>query len=203
MEKEELNGTLHEKIFNSSELLLKRDLGEKSIDIIPAIDCLNDIVARENLNEVSDIYIYEEAFADTDKPLKDTIVHAIASIIAFNYRDENLTYIENIALAGDDKRNYIALDYLLKIGRYHAKFQDRVLTFIEQNFNGFGKNKLNIAAFYLVKLYPKNARVEKLFKAIHKIHQQEYNANESPASQNTNTPDESSSDTSKPWWKFW
>ena len=202
MKKEQLNGVLHEKILSSAEILLKKE-SHKNIDIIPAIDCLNDIVASENLNEVSDIYIYEEAFSDTDKRLKETVVHAIASVIAADYKDENFIYLENLALAGDDKRNDIALDYLLKLGRYHAEFQNRVLTFVEQNFNGFANNKLNIAAFYLAKLYPQDARVQSLFKAILTLHKQQQGAGENPSSQNAVTPDKNGPDNQKPWWKFW
>ncbi len=165
MIKESLNPEIHQKIIGAAELFLKRDQG-KEVSLMDAMVWMSEIAANSDLNRVTDIYLYEEEFSDTENELKDTILHAITSIVAFEYQEQNFTYLENMVLADHSRQSDRALDYFLKIGRYHEKFKDRVLAFVEKNFDAFSENQLNISAFYLLKLYKEEKRVTDLF---HKI----------------------------------
>lgn len=222
MKKEELNIDIHNKIINSSELFLARE-SNQNVRLINALDWLNEIVENEDLNQVSEIYIYEEGFGDLNEKLKNTLVHAITSIIAFNYNDANISYLEDLVMADDGHKSDIAFDYLLKIGAYHEKFRDRIFHFIEKDFNELSKNKLNILGFYLASVYPKEPRVAALLKFVVEFHKKKYPIKENEIqhteseaqkeTQNQNnenkSPDEKhivvelNKDDVKPWWKFW
>ncbi|ACU04207.1 hypothetical protein [Pedobacter heparinus] len=165
MKKELLNNEIHQKIISAAELFLKRDQG-KPVNLIDAVDWMTQIAGSGDLNRVTDIYLYEEGFSETEKALKDTILHAITSIVAFEYQAQNFAYLENMIFANNSRQSDRALDYFLKIGRYHEKFKDSVLAFVEKNFDAFSENQLNISAFYLLKLYKKEKRVTDLFNKI-------------------------------------
>lgn len=215
MTKENLDLRIHDKIIKSSELFLARE-SNQNIRLINALDWLNEIVENENLNEVTEIYIYEEGFGDLNTKLKNTVVHAITSIIAFNYTNDNIAYLENLIITDDSLKSDIAFDYLLKIGGYHEKFRDDIFLFIEKSFNDFSKNKLNILAFYLASIYPKEPRVTSLLKFVVEFHKKKYPTPESNPESKNDIEDkiknnenkmtqilETEDDEEKPWWKFW
>lgn len=164
-----LNKEIYDKIINASKLLLKKE-DDKTVSLLPALELLEDI-KNTNLDAVTDIYIYEDGFGNTDVKLKNTILHAIVSILSFDYTIENINYLKDIILAEDNKKSDIALDYFLKIGAYHEKFRNDVLNFIEINLNVFTKNKLNTIGFYLASVYDKNIE---LFKLVNDLHSQKY-----------------------------
>lgn len=165
LEKEKINRNLYYKIVTSSALLLKKEY-DKNTNVITAIDCLIEIVENENLNEISDIYIYEEGFSKSEEKLKNAILHAITTIIGVEYNDGNFQYLENIILIDREEKGPIALDFILKLGRYHEKFKDRVFDFIEENILTFSKKQLSLIAWYLINLYAPDRRVYSIIKAI-------------------------------------
>ena len=82
MKKESLNLETHQKIISAAELFLKREQG-KQVSLVDAMGWMTEVADSGNLDRVTDIYIYEEGYSDTKKALKDTIFHAILSIVAF------------------------------------------------------------------------------------------------------------------------
>lgn len=222
MEKEELNAAIHKKIIDSSGLFLARE-SSQNVNLIDALDWMNEIVDNEDLNQVSEIYIYEEGFGNLNEKLKNTVVHAITSIIAFDYSAANINYLEDLVMTDDGRKSDIAFDFLLKIGGYHEKFRDGIFYFIDNNFNEFSKNKLNILGFYLASIYPKEPRVAALLKFVVEFHKKKYPLKENEIQhtesktqnevQNQNNENklqheknmivELNEDDAKPWWKFW
>ncbi|MBS1573177.1 MAG: hypothetical protein JST62_12345 [Bacteroidetes bacterium] len=207
MDKEQLNIDIHSKLLKSSEIFLKKDY-DKNYDIVEALDLIKEI-KNNNLNEVTEIYIYEEGFGSTEKKHKDTLVHLITSVIAFDYSDENILYLKEIITKKDDKKSDIALDYFLKIGAYNEKFRDNVLDFVEENINNFNKNKLNTIAFYMFKIYPKNLRTTNLFDLAKKLNDEKFPSQKNEQQKSTNSTNQNFEKTPKqvskkqPWWKFW
>lgn len=165
VQNKQINRNLYEKIVAASRLLLKKEY-DKNVNIIWALDCLGGIVENEDLNEVSDIYIFEERIAESEVKLKNTILHAITSIIGFEYKEEHFNYLENIILIDKESKGVIALDYILKLGRYHENFKDRVLSFVEENILTFSRKQLSIITWYLVNLYPEDSRNINIIKAV-------------------------------------
>ncbi len=207
MDKEKLNKDIHYKLLKASEIFLKRE-DDKSISLIEALE-LTEEVKQENMNDVTEIYIYEEGFGNTEKKHKDTLVHLITSIIAFDYSDENMLYLKKIILDENNNKSDVALDYFLKIGAYHDKFKDEVLNFVEENINDLNKNKLNIIAFYMFKIYTKNTRTDKLFNLAKKLNNEKFPSNKNGQQTNTvyNAADfekiMNQENKKQPWWKFW
>lgn len=173
MKKESLSLETHQKIISSAELFLKREQG-KQVSLVDAIAWMTEIASSGDLDRVTNIYIYEEAYNETEKALKHTILHAITSIVAFEYQDRNITYLKNLILADHSRQSDGALDYFLKIGCYHEKFKDAVLAFVETNLFAFSENQLNIAAFYLLKLYKEEKRVTSLFHQVRILNDKKY-----------------------------
>jgi len=202
MKKEELNIEVYNKLIKSSELLLKKEY-DRSVSIGDAFVWLNEIASSEDLNQVSDIYIYEEGFGNLNEKLKNTLFHAITSVISFEYSNINISYLENLILSDESKKNDVALDYLLKIGAYHAKFKDKILVFIDQNINVFSKNKLNIVGFYLATIYQKETTVVELFKAVADLNKRKYPSEENKTPSEESPIMDTSHANSKTWWKFW
>ncbi len=207
MDKLILNKEIHEKIINSSKIFLQRE-SDNNISLLPALEWIEEI-QKDNLNDVTEIYIFEEGFGNTETKLKNTIVHLITSTIACNYTEDNLSYLKNIILIDDNKKSDIALDYFLKIGAYQKNFSNEVLNFIDENYNTFTKNKLNTSAFYLASVYRKNERNMDLFNAINELHSQKYpsqkneNSNNSIKKEQTNLKYSVKISQKKPWWKIW
>lgn len=161
LEKEKINSRLYDKIVTASVLLLKKEY-DKNINVIEAFDSLIGIVENEDLNEISDIYIYEQGYSESEEKLKNTILHAITTIIGFEYKDEHFQYLEKIILIDKEEKGPIALDYILKLGRFHEKFKDKVFDFIEENLLDFSREQLDLTAWFLINLYTPEQRVQTL-----------------------------------------
>lgn len=161
LEKERINRILYDKIVDASAILLRKEY-DKNINVIEAFDSLIAIVENDDLNEISEIYIYEQGYSDREEKLKNTILHAITTTIGFEYKEEHFQYLENIILIDREEKGPIALDYILKLGRFHEKFKDRVLGFIEENLLAFSRGQLSLIAFFLINLYAPEQRVQTL-----------------------------------------
>lgn len=209
MDEKKLNKIIHSKLLKSSEIFLKKDY-DKNYNIVEALDLIEEI-KENNLNDVTDIYIYEEGFGATEKKHKETLVHLITSVIAFDYSDENISYLKESILKEDNKKSDISLDYFLKIGAYHEKFRDNVLDFVENNLNNFTKNKLNTIAFYMFKIYNKNTRTNNLFNLAKKLNDENFPSKSNTNENYKNVSEKKSDFEKKPlqeqkkqaWWQFW
>lgn len=202
MEIKELDENIYKKIMMSAELFFKKEK-DRNVFIVDALDWLRDITENEDLNKVSDIHIYEEGFGKSEDGLKATTLHMITSIIAEDYKDENFQYLESLILSEDGFKSDLAFDYYVKIGGYKTKFRDHILSFVEENIYDLTKNKLNAVAFYMMKIYGKNERHQKLFTLAHSLHEQKY---PSPVAEKKASSDILQNITvkkTKAWWKFW
>jgi hypothetical protein len=161
LEKEKINGILYNKIVTASAQLLNKE-NDKNTNVMAVFESLMEIVENENLNQISDIYIYEQGYNESEEKLKNTILHAITTIIAFEYKEEHFQYLENIVMLDRDEKGPLALDYILKLGRFHEKFKNSVLDFIEENLLAFSREQLSITAWYLINLYAPEPRVQTL-----------------------------------------
>lgn len=177
MDKTKLNEDIHLKILKSSKLFLEI-VKEGSDDIYKAFDYIEEII-DSNLNEVTEIYIYENAYGNTENELKNTVAHFIIEFITSYYTDENILYIKEIILIQDNKKSDFALDFLLKIGERNRKFRDTVLDFLESNdLNNFSKNKLNLIGFYMGRSYYKCKKTKNLYKIVTELYKEKYSSQE-------------------------
>jgi hypothetical protein len=195
MDRSKLNEKTHINLLKSAELFLKKE-SDKSVSIVDALDMIEEI-KNKDLNEVTEIYIYEEGFGNTEKDLKDTLTHLITSVISFDYTDENIAYLKEIIQTRDNRKSDIALDYFLKIGAYHEKFREDIFNFVENNTNNFTKNKLNTTAFYCARIYNKSERTDNLFNIVNNLHTEKYSVKE-----NNNEPISKKEGGSNPWEQF-
>jgi len=161
IEKKKINGILYNKIVTASTQLLNKE-NDKNTNVMAVFESLMEIVENENLNQISDIYIYEQGYSELEEKLKNTILHAITTIIGVEYKEEHFQYLENIVLLDREEKGPFALDYILKLGRFHEKFKNSVLDFIEENLLAFSREQLSITAWYLINLYAPEQRVQTL-----------------------------------------
>jgi len=172
MEKQTLDPRLHEQIINAAKLFYRKEQGE-NISVAEGMVALTDILENQ-FNAVSDVYIYEAGFSSTATDLKNTLLHAITSVITFDYNNKNLTYLQDLILASDDHKSDITLDFLLKIGTYHEKFRQPVLNFVGSQLQHFSKNKLNLTAFYLTKAYKQDHIVSSMLQQTQELYHENF-----------------------------
>lgn len=163
-----INQNLYSKLVEAAALMLLKET-QPNTNINPAIDCFIEITEKENLNEVTDIYIAIVATNTLEKKLKDTLLHAITAIIAYQYKSNNLEYLEQIILNKQENNRSIALDYYLKMGRYHDKFSNTVLSFVQKNSVTLSREQLRTTAWYLYNIYPKSNRTINILQSISKL----------------------------------
>lgn len=198
-EKENINNELYERMKKSSELLLKRQY-DKNVNIISSIDFFNRVIEKENLNDLTDIYLYEGCYSNTPRELQQVMLHAISTIVAFEYKTENINYLQEIIQTDKEFRGEVALEYYLKIGKYHEKFKELVLTFIDKNLADFSNNQQNQTIGFLREFYPKEERVDEIIK---KSGIDEVVISYGTKTNNDKTKSQKPIKIKKPWWKIW
>jgi hypothetical protein len=191
-----INFPLYNSIVGASKIMLLKESNPKT-DVTAALDCFIAIPKKEDLNQITDIYLYVEATHDLEKKLKNTLLHAITAIIANQYNDQHITYLTSIIQTDKGNKGAIALDYFLKMGRYHQKYSDLILTIVENQIDFLSRKQRSTATWYLTYLYPKEIRVQKLIQA---LEQKETITIPLPKAKQ-NIPQTPKSH--KVWWKFW
>ena len=204
-----INSRLYQEIYESSVMLLRSEKDNKfRMQMLDAFSHMAKIRENENLNDVSDVYIYEQLFSKNDDELKSTMLHAITSLITEDYKMENFKYLEEIIL--NDKTEYGegALDFILNIGRYKENFKSNILNFLDKNLLSLSNNQINILAYFLVELYVSDYSIVNL---IEKINKKEGVSLPTAPKENLNPIVEEkpivaqvkSFEMATPWWKFW
>ena len=197
MENTTISYPLAEQLWKGAAAFLKHEQTHDG-SIVDGLDIYGK-VSEENdqFNAVSLVFI--EANADEDpnnKALKDTLLHAITSIIGANYKKEHLHFLEELAQTEKTGRGIHALDYYLRLGSYHESLRSQVIDFVVNNYTVFSSEQLNLTGFYLYNVYPKTQEYFSLFQTIVNFHK-------GIAPEKNENPMGYLEPENKPWWKFW
>ncbi|MEN9337117.1 MAG: hypothetical protein RLZZ500_2104 [Bacteroidota bacterium] len=148
-----------------------------------------------DFNTISLIFMAENAATD-EKPLRDTMLHAITSIIGSNYQKGQLEFLEKIIRTDKSAQGNHALDLYLRLGAYHEKLRSPIIDFIVEGYTTFSSEQLNLTAFYLHETFPKTQEYFSLFLTILNFHK-------GIAPDKVEKPMGYLEPEIKPWWKFW
>ncbi len=166
--------------------------------IVDGLEIFGKLSEEEyHFNAISLVYILANAEENPNiKGLKDTLLHAITSIIGANYKKEHLHFLEERAQTEKTGQGIHALDYYLRLGSYHESLRPQVIDFVVDHYTTFSSEQLNLTGFYLYNVYPKTQEYFSLFQTIVNFHK-------GIAPENNENPMGFLEPETKPWWKFW
>ncbi|NTD99973.1 hypothetical protein G6M26_42795 [Agrobacterium tumefaciens] len=148
---ENINMALYDDIINTSKLVE----GAKDEDFrTEAITSLRNRFKNEDLNQVTDIFIYCQRFLSENEnplPMPSQLCISIGTL----FTNINLHYAASKVYSDDETESGAALSYLgyLALIEQHTLY---VLNFIKDNFAGFSENNKTTCVFQLKEILPDN-----------------------------------------------
>jgi hypothetical protein len=189
--------SLTEQLWKGATAFLNHEQTQDG-SIVEGLEIFGKLSEEEHhFNAISLVYIKANAEENPNiKGLKDTLLHAITSIIGANYKKEHLHFLEERAQTEKTGQGIHALDYYLRLGSYHESLRPQVIDFVVNHYTTFSKEQLNITGFYLYNVYPKTQEYFSLFQTIVNFHK-------GIAPEKNENPMGYLEPETKPWWKFW
>ncbi|WP_264551880.1 hypothetical protein [Flavobacterium sp. N2038] len=220
---ENANGSIDKKLYD--EIIKTAEIiegkGDKS-NLKEIIDNLRERFKNEDLNQVTNLFIYCQSFLTTNEeplPLPSQLCIAIGKL----FTHENLHYTASKIYSDDEIDGGSALSFLGYLAM-HEQHTPYILNFIKENFSGFSKNKKTECVFQLKEILPENEIAKQIIEdsGITKyelIFSTEEDSTSRPitfkrdnfkkADSNVNPnfqeqkPDNQEPKPKLPWWKFW
>lgn len=154
-----INKELYDEILKTVEII--EESKDKS-NTKGIVDKLRERFKNENLNQVTNIFIYCQGYLSTNEdplPLPSQICIAIGKLFTY----ENLHYTASKVYSDDEIDGGSALSFLVYLAM-HEQHTPYVLDFIKENFKGFSKNKKTECVFQLRETLPENEVAKQIIK---------------------------------------
>ncbi|PZR19796.1 MAG: hypothetical protein DI539_12845 [Flavobacterium psychrophilum] len=211
-----VNSLLYDDILNTSEIIEKE---KDKTNLKEIVGNLRDRFKNENLNQVTDIFIYCQSFLSSNEeplPMPSQLCISIGKL----FTNENLHYTAGKVYSRDEIEGGSALSFLGYLAM-HQHNTPYVLDFIKENFEGFSQNKKTECVFQLKEVLPDNEIARQIIEnsGITKYELTFSTASDSTSrpitfrkdyvetDPKTNTNDATTSNdepkAKSPWWKFW
>ncbi|RZK59832.1 MAG: hypothetical protein EOO91_03800 [Pedobacter sp.] len=201
-----VNKDLYNEILNAAKMI-EEDKDESNLKRI--INNLRERFKNENLNQVTDIFIYCQSFLSSNEdhlPMSSQLCISVGKL----FNSENLHYTASKVYSQDELESGCALSFLgyLAMHDHHTPY---VLSFIKENFEGFSQNKKTECVFQLKEILPDNEMAKQIVKESditkHElIFSTETDSTSKPIKfQIENKPQTIAQEPKSklPWWKFW
>lgn len=212
-----INKELYDEILKAAEII---EGAKEKTDTKEIVDKLRERFKNEDLNQVTDLFIYCQGFLSTNEdplPIPSQLCIAIGKL----FTNDNLHYTASKIYSKDEIDGGSALSFLgyLAMHEHHRQY---VLNFIKENFKGFSKNKKTECVFQLKETLPENDIAQQIIKdsGITKyelIFSTEEDSTSTPITfilnnfeKKDDTPKQSFQNikpnvpkAKSPWWKFW
>ncbi|KMQ69898.1 hypothetical protein ACM39_02325 [Chryseobacterium sp. FH2] len=195
-----INNEAYEKILESAKFFLKkRQTNLVSEEIVTALDRMEEVSKIPNLNDVTDIYLFESEFGLNPRDLAEEFLYIVLIMIANHYEGEQMYYLENIILSNSKFRGENALQFYLKIGTSHKEKREYVLNFIENNMDSFPDSHKNMVAMFIKTFLQGDRHAKIIFDKLNISN---------PEAHFRNAPDPVQVKPKLPkiypkWWEFW
>ncbi|SHH21634.1 hypothetical protein SAMN05421866_2262 [Chryseobacterium oranimense] len=153
-----INKELYDEILKTAEIIEKSDRSNTK----EILNKLRERFKNEDLNQVTDIFIYCQNFLSTNEeplPLPSQLCIAIGKL----FTNENLHYTSSKVYSDDQIDGGSALSFLVYLAM-HEKHTPYVLDFIKENFKGFSRNKKTECVFQLKETLPENEIAQQIIK---------------------------------------
>lgn len=144
-----INQNLYDDICRTAEIV---DKTENEAEVKEIKNKLLERFKNVDLNQVTDLFIYNQMFFTTNEDPLPT-----PSILCINigklFKEENLHYTATKVYSNDEVEGGSALSFLgyLALHEHHKSY---VLNFINENFEGFSQNKKTELVFQLKNYLP-------------------------------------------------
>lgn len=207
-EKEKINLVLYDEIYKDALLLHQQETTGAPRSAKNFMRLFTIAEAGGNMNEVTDVYLYEGLFSGHTAELIEVMLHAILSMIASRYNSDNLKYLEQIIQDDKSDKGQLALQFYFKIGKVHAEHEAQLLEFIGNVYAILSPGQKDLTVHCLNKFFSKNHAAQKMVRESGML---EMVANQVHAEQiaeknreNSDIPlaENKTKVRSKPWWKF-
>ena len=156
-------GSINEKLYN--DLIKTAEIAETTEDDTKFTEITNNLRERfksENLNEVTDLFIYCQGFLSRNEepvPMPSKLCISLGKL----FTNENLHYTTSKVYSVDEVNGGSALSFLGYLAMYE-QHRSYVLDFIKGNFEGFSQNKKTECVFQLKELFPDNDLAKKIIE---------------------------------------
>lgn len=154
-----INRALFDDIVNTAKNI---EENKGVINLKEVVDELRERFKNEDLNQVTDIFIYSQCFlSSNEEPLPRTSQLCIN--IGKLFDESNLNYIIEKIYTDGEVESGSALSFLGYLALYdnHTSY---VLNFIKENFEGFSRNKKTECVFQLKEIFPDNPIVQQIIE---------------------------------------
>ncbi|PKF75264.1 hypothetical protein [Chryseobacterium sp. PMSZPI] len=149
-QRQTINNEAYDQILKSAKFFLqKRKNNIVSEEIVIALDRMEEVSKIPNLNDVTDIYLFESEFGMNPRDLCEEFLYIILIMIGQHYKDEQMQYLEEIILNNSKFRGSNALQFYLKIGVSYKEKKERILNFIESNIDKLPEGHKNMTAMFI------------------------------------------------------
>ncbi|SDD75736.1 hypothetical protein [Pedobacter soli] len=206
---ENINTALYDDIVNTAEILKKT---EDDAVRTEAVASLRNRFKNEDLNQVTDIFIYCQRFlSENDDPLP--MASQLCISIGKLFTNENLHYAVGKVYSRDETESGAALSFLgyLALIEQHTFY---VLNFIKENFAGFSPNNKTTCVFQLKEILPDNEIAKQIvvnsgITRYELSFSTDIDSSSKPITFQTGKVDGSFNagmeelKPKRPWWKFW
>ncbi|PJJ64388.1 hypothetical protein [Chryseobacterium geocarposphaerae] len=199
-QRQTINNEVYDEILKSAKFFLqKRKNNIVSEEIVTALERMEEASRIPNLNEITDIYLFESEFGLNSRELSEEFLYIILIMIAQHYKDEQMHYLEEIILTDGKFRGSNALQFYLKIGTSHKEKREYVLNFIESNIDKFPESHKNMVAMFIKGFLQGDRHAKTIFDKLNITNPEVHFRN--PPTQTQRKP--------KPakvypkWWEFW
>ena len=199
-QRQTINNEIYDEILKSAKFFLqKRKNNIVSEEIVIALERMEEASRIPNLNEITDIYLFESEFGLNSRELSEEFLYIVLIMIAQHYKDEQMHYLEEIILTDGKFRGSNALQFYLKIGTSHKEKRESVLNFIESNIDKFPEGHKNMVAMFIKGFLQGDRHAKTIFDKLNITNPEVHFRN--PPTQTQSKP--------KPakvypkWWEFW
>lgn len=203
--KRHINSEVYEKILDSAKFFLKkRQSNIVSDEIVSALENMEEASKLDNLNEVTDIYLFEAEFGLNSRDLAEEFLYLILVMVTNHYNEENLNYIEETILTNDKFRGENALQFYLKIGTSHKERREYVLSFIENNVKQFPEGHKNLVAMFIKTFLKGDKKAQEIFGNLNITNPEIHFRNENNSAPLSSKPTKTQYTRKTPkWWQIW
>ncbi|SHL39874.1 hypothetical protein [Chryseobacterium polytrichastri] len=199
-QRQKINNEVYDKILESAKFFLKkRQTNLVSDEIITALDRMEDASKTPNLNDITDIYLFESEFGLNPRDLTEEFLYITLIMISNHYEDKQMQYIENIILSDSKFRGSNALQFYLKIGTSHKEKREYILSFIENNIDQFPDGHKNMVAMFIKTFLQGDKRAKVIFDKLNISNPEFHFKNKPTTTHNKPKPLK----TYPKWWEFW
>lgn len=196
--KQAINTDLYNEISSCVDQAIKSQHNKEWSLFIKTFEDLQEIASRCNIDEVTEILLYERIYSNTSKDYCELFTDIVIRDLFGKIRNENFQYIETMILQKDDNRSEQSLVIYIKIAKMHGEHQLKVLNFIERNHQAFSQNQKVLCCMLFDEILshsPQALRIKKLLNV--KEYTLSYGGDDLAENNQTNHS------SNKKWWKFW